>query len=568
MALRYFHSPHNSLDSSKYALSLIKIVFTLAQAADSGLANVIVEDCFQRNTLVVIGGTARTVSNRHQNSKLRNLILVYDSESSVDLAALKASFGDTWNPRARIIVCIDKVEKNKPSEILKYFWKHDLLNVALTVRSLDSGLEETFIYNPFIPEAEMAIKLNPNDSMFPDKLTDLNNRSIPISMYFHFPKAMLTNYTILKRGADVEVLRTLSKKLNFSIDLKTAAVFATSYTVSLPSGERVGMIGDVLVERSDAVMNARSIESTIGRRVEITYPTLQTRYCVVVPKAMVMPMMIRMLSPFPKVIWIALVGVIGLLLVGLALMNEKNKLMKISEICFHYSLVRIPERTFKRIFFISFIWWSYLMACIYQVNFVNELILPKHYKDVDTLEELYESNLPLIVGDSMMKVLNNSELSILRKLAERAIEHLVLEDCKQQLKTSLNVACAADEYVSGLLVKRYNTDDRTPLTNKVKECLSLHWDVYVVKYGFPLLDKFNFYIQSMLEAGLYNKWVEDVAEATGKWMSNEESRSARKLTIKHFEGPFGILLIGCGISLVVFILELIVFRMTELNDQI
>ncbi|XP_048508093.1 uncharacterized protein LOC105683354 [Athalia rosae] len=487
--------------------------------ADSRLANLILRDCAKEAT-VVVGGCStagsRCVRTTGFRPKVKNLILVYKNGDAIDLDYLGSFFGNRWNPRARVIVCVGKIVERTALEILSYFWKRDLLNVALTVQSENrESSSENFIYNPFVPRESPAgsrgilKRLNPGDDVFPDKLTDLYNETIPISVFFHFPKSILMNFSTPREGADIEVLAALSKKLNFSVALKTAKVFAPSYTVTLSNGEKVGMIGDVLINRSVIVLSAQYMETTMGRNVEFTYPTLQTTQLVLVPKARVMPMLVRMLQPYPEEIWIAELSVVGFLLICFALMGEDNKVMKLLNLLLHHTFGKIFDRTFNRVFCISCIWWAYLMATVYQATLTKELLAPQYYKDLNTLEELYESKLPLIVGDNMMEVLNNSEVPALKNLAKRAVKHLVLDDCTRQLLRSFNVSCASDEYVVHLLSNFYKKNNAI-MIHPVKEYLSRHWDVYVTKYGFPLLDKFNQHIQGLLEAGLYGKWVTDV----------------------------------------------------------
>lgn len=535
------------------------------------LANLLLKD-YSGEIPLLVSSPSKALLGRDKTDavtaypRVENLILLYEDGSRVDIESVKSRYGYRWNSRARTILWVVKTEGKTASEILAYFWKHDLLNVALLVENEKLLKKKIFIYNPFVPVKSSSNtrgilrRLKPGDSMFPDKLNDLYNHTIRVSVFFHFPKSLLRNFTRPNAGADIEVLRTLSAKLNFNVNLITAPVFAPSYFVLLPSGERVGIIGDVLVNKSDIVLTAIYMESTIGRRVEFTYPTVQTGYCILVPKAKVMPMIRRMLSPFPRIIWTAAVIIWVSLLCCLTLMGENNKFLKVLELLFHHRLqAGDRNRTFDRVFCISCIWWAYLMGSTYQASFVKELMLPKYYKDLDTLEELEESELQLVIGKNMMGVLNNSEVPVFKNLAKRAVEHLVFNNCLKQLLTAFNLSCAVDEHISLLRSKTHVTNDNRPLIHKMKECLSLHWDVYVTKQGFPFLDKFNQHIQNLIQAGLYNKWLNDILTME-KVKFDKYTVKTATLTMKHFEGIFFILFVGLCASTVVFLLELLLSK--------
>ncbi|XP_068994152.1 probable glutamate receptor [Neodiprion pinetum] len=560
----FFHQPKNLASNFKrrnYANIQID-VFLGSKTADYRLVDLIVKDCSVENVLTVSGWSK--VKERETavepSTKLQNLILIYDSASRIDLEIVKRVFERRWNSRAQVMIFVEVLGDKTLLQILGYFWSRDLLNVVLSVL----GIGESYTYNPFLPGSSpgsrgAVAKLRVGDPLFPDKLTDLHNHSIPVSVFFHFPKAVLWNFTRLKNGADIEVQRALSRKLNFTADLKTTNIYGISHVVRLPDGEHVGMMGDVLVNRSDIVFNAQNMESTRGRHLETTYPTLQTGSCVLVPKAKMMPMIVRMVRPFSKAVWTAEAGVVVMLLVCLTLAGEENKLIKVLRLLLHYAFAKIPRRLSTRVFCISCVVWAYVMACMYQVNFMKELIIPRYYRSIETLEDLDESGLPLLVGGGIVQVLNNSEVPVFRSLAKRTIEFLKMNDCIQQLIEYSNVSCGVDEYVGVLLSKVRRNRHGALAIHKAKERLSLHWDVYVAKEGFPYLEKFNLHIQSLVEAGLYRKWLQDVLTETR--MGEEEARSA-VLILKHYEGVFILLFLGLALSTAVFILEVIAARMT------
>lgn len=77
----------------------------------------------------------------------------------------------------------------------------------------------------------------------------------------------------------------------------------------------------------------------------------------------------------------------------------------------------------------------------------------------------------------------------------------------------------------------------------------------------PILRRFNKYIRRIIEAGLVTKWLDDVMQTTLRSESLDNTESTKALmNLSKMIGAFVALFIGCCLSVIAFIGEIIYFN--------
>jgi hypothetical protein len=91
--------------------------------------------------------------------------------------------------------------------------------------------------------------------------------------------------------------------------------------------------------------------------------------------------------------------------------------------------------------------------------------------------------------------------------------------------------------------------------------LSIPEVIYTIK-DFYLLDEFNYKIELMISAGLIDFWYfEFIDKKSSKIKFQKHPKS---LKLQHFEGCFGILVCGSFVSFIVFVMEILMRKISVL----
>lgn len=478
---------------------------------------------------------------------------IYDTTSDMNVTELEFVFGSMWSSRVRIVLWIFSTAERTVDEILKDFWNHNVLNVDIIVRNTSNGSWEVFTYNPFVGVNGSMEELE-SEELFPDKLADFHNHSIPISVFDQFPTTIMTrDYKHLKTGPDSELLFVISRKMNFSIDLKTAETESNSYETTLKNNETTGVVGDIINGRSEVVWNRQYVENSPKNFVAFTYPYHTTKTCIMVRKANQIPAMVRVVLPFPLAIWYAIFSVLGVLALFMRLAKERNIFHRVIRLLLFQNIGTIPKKNVNRVYSISWIFWSVLMAVVYQANLVKDLMMPKYYRDIDTLDELYDTGSTLHVGYNIFPLVNNSESDNIRRFVDRTKVELNFDHCINRVINREPVACTVQELLADYLpTKREYRGQTGPKLYKMKEHLTNNWEAFFVKRGSPYLEKFNDIIQRLVEGGFYNFWMKITLDL---YIAHEQDSGPVVLKLRHFKGGFCILILGLVISTLTFIRE-------------
>lgn len=87
--------------------------------------------------------------------------------------------------------------------------------------------------------------------------------------------------------------------------------------------------------------------------------------------------------------------------------------------------------------------------------------------------------------------------------------------------------------------------------------------VMYFRKGYPLLDKFNQLILMLYSNGIMAKWISDSTFFVPQIVSDEP----KIFTLSHLIGAFSILYIGLLIALLIFIIEIIIYKINFYNIE-
>ena len=439
-----------------------------------------------------------------------------------------------------IIVLVPEVRKspgtpNKDLSIEIYSW--------LPERQRDACLHElteVTLLDTWVPPERRFVK---NSNLFPRKNTMTRNCILSVGLYTSFPFVYFDE--IPEPGSAIKeetfyglykyILKVLKEQYHFGFSFYNAHGTKFRYDISLPV--------------------------YLGRhtyKCAVTYPRFTSTLTWYVP-----------LFPIPR--WQGLIRVFGStqwLLVAVAYMlgtltfliikmmeNKKNLdiiIILINTLQTHLA-IGIPYK-YKGIVSAAFmtLWLFYcIQVCtFFQTELIGFLTNPGYFPQINDLTSLNNSGF-----ERMSNVVFDNEDAVIYPICP-------FETCLRQLASRHKVAVLGSTFEFDINIKyKYNINGK-PDFDKVVESLRTFYFTSTTTKGCMFSDFLNVVIRRFVEAGLTNKWMEDLKRRD--WVSsfNRQHRDTsepyvRPLNLSSVQLHFYVLMTGLSLSFLVFVIEIL-----------
>lgn len=413
------------------------------------------------------------------------------------------------------------------SAIMSMIWMRNMWNYNLVYFSERKLIN--FVYNPF----SKKITTSSNGTNQMNKFNDLYGYNINVSMH-HFTK-----------DEDFLVLRSIEKILN--------ATFQVTLTWSY---EEIYL--DVKEGRSEFSLVGQFHGSLPG--VKYTEPIKPDHIVVLVSRSPILPQYLKLLLIFSPIIWIDLILVIVISIFVVYLVHRRNFNM----IMLDLFRVLIGQSGFfranvyraaVRVFLISLSFFSIIVSNVYTSSLLSAILTVKYYPEIDTLEELRESNLSICTLNEYRHLipLDFRNRTILMDPLEFA-RHILLQRNSSYAYAIMH--SLADRIIS-TYVRRHGTND----FHMVQESFVPGFEGFIFNKKSPFIYKINTLLKTIQQSGL-NRY-----NSGSKETRSIEFQGYTTLKLYHFATPFGILIIGSTYSIIIFALELIVSKFYPIIGQ-
>lgn len=179
-------------------------------------------------------------------------------------------------------------------------------------------------------------------------------------------------------GVDGFFIGNLVKKLNFQPTF-FAPADKNDYGMRLPNGTLIGSLADVVERRADISINARFFKLYKTDEIEFTTPISIERFCLIAPKAKMIPHWQNLLQVFEASTWYLILGTSVLLAVmwwllrtNLAVTPQRGRPTDTHPIIDILLLIvnrpiMLPTRDGERIFIVFCLFFNLLFVGIFQV---------------------------------------------------------------------------------------------------------------------------------------------------------------------------------------------------------
>lgn len=213
--------------------------------------------------------------------------------------------------------------------------------------------------------------------------------------------------------------------------------------------------------------------------------------------------------------------------------------------------VRFQRSIPNKVLISAWIWYALIITTAYESSMKSKLTIPLRHKDIDTLQELHDSNLDLYgVGTTIKIIYKENENPIESAIGRRAKPtNLSIDDIVTLIMTR------KVGYLREYTTFSYNAYSNTKAIgklHKVKQCAYTYFPAMFLQKRCPITPIVNRVVDRLREAGILHFWRSLFLRE-----SSEYQPAVVKLTMEHMAAPFLAYGVCMIIAIIVFILEII-----------
>ena len=490
------------------------------------------------------------------------------------------------NHRARFVIYIQQC--NHINSISEKLQELNVLHVMMLGENLMLSKIDAFSVYPYTsPEncgkSNWNLKIVDNCSVFsrwkfakgkhffPNKIPkNLHGCPFQVSSFPWPPFILESQYVkpsgeiVYDNGLEVKLIKEAAKNLNLTLRYLSPPPNGTKWGGRRGFDSWDGIVGNVFYGKADVAFASVSATEERMRYFSPTIAYWTNAVVWVVPRPKYIAGWKGMLIIFLPETWLVLIVIY--LLVSVLIYKVANSLLIPKEpmslrclptclTAIWASVLELPiDRTPKSqiLKIIVFCWIVYCMAIstIYKSYLISFLTDPRLGHSIKTFEQLLESRLPLGYTVGLSEYFEDSKVSL--KFCSN------ITSCLNYVAFDNNMSLVSDEWHVKYLIPRYFLDGKAISLLEILEQEVLSYNlVMLFSKRHLLLDSFNDLIYRISESGLLVKWMKDINKNRTLGDITFPEDGWRKLTVENLQSPFYLLLIGLGISFVVFILEVI-----------
>ncbi|CRL04599.1 CLUMA_CG017667, isoform A [Clunio marinus] len=472
-------------------------------------------------------------------------------------------------------------------EITKSLWNNFIFNVAFLAQTEYELNISTFI--PFSKpkcDNENCIQncgdtkpvvidvfnktFTKNKDFFPNKMENFFNCPVKV-VTFNCPPMMMIKYDEDKnfdfKGPDGEMLKLLSKKLNFKIDLIHISDLIR-WGALYENGTSKGAIAMVINKEADLTLGMYTITYLRTRFMTSSHLYYSVPFIVIVPPGAPLSPFEKLFRPFQIDVWTLLlitfataVGVVTFVKFQSPRVRNfvfgagnRSPYLNILNAFVGGSLTSMPTKNFARTLLMMFFLFSIVKRTLYQGALFQFLQSDDRSKEVQSIDELVEEDFDVYMMASSLEHTQNMKFRDQRVV----VTGTVLEERKRETSNPRSKFAVTSSFEQILYFNKMNYKTMT-LTVCKEYLFTFQYGIYMRKNSY-LEQAFNKQISSYKTSGLIDFWASFFIDM--KFFNMKMSYDGpRKLSIEQLLGGFELLFFGYVIGFIIYIFEILSKRM-------
>ncbi|XP_053954862.1 uncharacterized protein LOC128861020 [Anastrepha ludens] len=486
------------------------------------------------------------------------------------------------------IVSDTRLPKNR-SQLRNVF--HSLWVKYRTFKSFLLTFEGIFYYNPFEYDATRQeygkiIRNNSTEPLESVLFRDMQGYPLRTQIFksvYARPFINNSNPSIKDvYGVDGRVAELLQQRMNFTMVLQDPD--PNYFGERAKDGTYNGAIGSIIEDKVDLCFTGFFIKDyLVSDYMDFTVAVYDDKLCIYVPKAQRIPQSILPLFSVGIDVWLGFLLTAFMCCLIWWLIRRLNLCLNIrkctdtpldrSQWCqfiriyidtwvlwVRVNIVRYPPFNSERIFIASMCLVSVIFGAIFESSLATAFIRPLYYNDINTLQELDESNLKIIYKySSMADDLFFSETSPLFASLNKKLVHLQDWNADVILDIANNGGKASVTRQNSIMLESLQFI-LAKQVYVVPECPKFYTISYVIPKNAPWEKAINNLLLAFCSSGLITKWINDMKTEVDidimiKGMDIEDTNTLKVLTVIDLQLAFYVVLMGNTLAVLSLIAE-------------
>lgn len=484
------------------------------------------------------------------------------TQELVDSINLLMNFTSTSFPSKCAVILVNSSNNTDFQQFFRFSWKTKLLHITLIELPQRKGYGNYFFsnndglqiivhqYNPF----NNSYSREPFSSIiqiFPDKLHNLHGFPLTTGIFEQFPAVVVNpNYNgsnILDaiHGIDVEIIKTMSRTINFSLNVK--AVESQMKHLKKFNATIRSINEEIEAGRMDFSFNLLSV---VGHRSSLRTNRLGTflypySYSILIKQYGTYRINIPLYTIFSVLLTISIIVV----LVFVLQFNVKVwTLNNITKILTGGSITPEPQKLSERIFFMCLTFAYFVFSVKIIGRLLHLYLYQKSYLQLTSLSELKNASIvPYMVSHSKQMIIhsNDSYLIKIAKDSESLATYGDIDDCVSNLLNkevrSVN-GCQILSILGDEIEDSFVDNKGERLISLVEEPLAPAWAALLHAPMSHYVGRFDDVMRRLYEAGLIRHWIEDITKdylislqanfTTGQHLQNQDEDTEEKWSVQ------------------------------------
>lgn len=323
--------------------------------------------------------------------------------------------------------------------IFDILWRKSIYNVNVLAMNEKSSNASMFTFIPFkqkICNDVGPVKINEfkgesmkwtTDIFFPDKLNNLHNCPIRIGTYRNLVGTMVdvfNNGTRIYHGIEDDLLNEFVQSLKFSVHIK---VYPVDSGVFFKNKTATGLMKRAFEGTVNMIYGYLSLQSSRTEFLSATNPIFNDKIILVIPPALLIGSIRKLLLPLHVFTWIGLLAMITVACVIATVIkclprsvhdfvigkNIRNECLGIFYVLTGGSQKKLPFRNFARFMLMLFVIFCLVMRVAYTGSLYNQMKNEITTKEVNNIDELDGMDFTFYMYESL--AIRLKDLSSMRK---------------------------------------------------------------------------------------------------------------------------------------------------------
>lgn len=312
---------------------------------------------------------------------------------------------------------------NEIQEIFSTLWAKKIFNVDVIFEDAEAVNVVTFFpfsegfCNDTTPKVIRTYRngsFSEKNSIFPDKFKNLHNCPLRVTIFegeFSVIKVNLPDGTVKLKGYDIDLVRELSKALNFKPVFKIIEG-NTTFGQVFPNGTVNGAMADLVDGSCDIVLGEylTDLKLSVGE-ISIVYHSFP--FVFLIPPGRKLSHIRKLLQPFQPFVWLAIVGVFVAASIVTYILNFKlqayrnfvygsgvdQAFMNILSAILGIAQPKLPTQNFSRFLLMQFLLFCLVVRNAYQGSLFKFLQSDGRETEVQTVDELFQQDFEIFLFD-------------------------------------------------------------------------------------------------------------------------------------------------------------------------